>query len=134
MDYVDVRLRVRYADTDMMGIVYYGTYPVYLEVGRSEYMREKGFSYRRFEEMGYHLVVAGIEIKYYNPASYDDVLVVRTSVSNIQSRGLTFNYEVMKDGTTVARGKTRHICVNSARKPTRIPAPLLEVLKNDGVS
>ena len=134
MDYVDVPLRVRYADTDMMGIVYYGTYPVYLEVGRSEYMREKGFSYRRFEEMGYHLVVAGIEIKYYNPASYDDVLVVRTSVSNIQSRGLTFNYEVMKDGTTVARGKTRHICVNSARKPTRIPAPLLEVLKNDGVS
>ncbi len=134
MDYVDVPLRVRYADTDMMGIVYYGTYPVYLEVARTEFMREKGFSYRSVEEMGYRLVVAAMEIKYYNPAVYDDLLTIRTSVSDIQSRGLTFNYEIMKEGTTVVKGKTRHICVNADRKPTRIPAPLLQVLQNDGVS
>jgi acyl-CoA thioester hydrolase len=117
----------------MMGIVYYGTYPVYLEVARSEFMREKGLSYRSVEEMGYRLVVAAMEIKYYNPAVYDDLLTIRTSVSDIQSRGLTFNYEIMKDGTTVLRGKTRHICVNADRKPTRIPAPILQVLQNDGV-
>jgi acyl-CoA thioester hydrolase len=134
MDHVDVPLRVRYADTDMMGIVYYGTYPVYLEVARSEFMREKGFSYRSVEEMGYRLVVASMEIKYYNPAVYDDLLTIRTSVSDIQSRGLTFNYEIMKEGTTVVKGKTRHICVNADRKPTRIPALLLQVLQNDGVS
>src|SRR5208337_4419117 len=108
MGYVDVPLRVRYADTDMMGIVYYGTYPVYFEVARSEYMRGKGFCYRNFEEMGYHLVVSAMEIKYYNPALYDDLLLVRTEVSDIQSRGVTFNYTILKEGVTVVRGKTKH--------------------------
>ena len=69
MDYVDVPLRVRYADTDRMGIVYYGSYPAYFEVARSEYMREKGFPYRKLEEMGYFLVVAGMEVKYSTPPS-----------------------------------------------------------------
>ena len=87
MDCVDVPLRVRYADTDMMGIVYYGAYPAYLEVARNEYMREKGFTYRELEGMGYRLVVSGMKIKYYNPAVYDDLLLIRTSVSDIQSRG-----------------------------------------------
>jgi acyl-CoA thioester hydrolase len=134
MDYVDVPLRVRYADTDMMGIVYYGTYPVYFEVGRSEYMREKGFSYRNFEEMGYHLVVSAMEIKYYNPALYDDLLTVRTGVSDIQSRGVTFDYTILKEGVTVVRGHTKHICLNSGRKPTRIPLSLVQVLKDAGSS
>src|SRR5512135_2482064 len=77
--YVDVPVRVRYADTDRMGIVYYGTYPQYFEIGRSEFMREKGFTYRQFEEMGYHLVVTGIDIKYHNGDTYDDLLIDRTS-------------------------------------------------------
>jgi acyl-CoA thioester hydrolase len=134
MDYVDVPVRVRYADTDMMGIVYYGTYSVYLEVGRSEYMREKGFSYREFEKMGYNLIVSGMEIRYHSPAVYDDLLVVRTSIADVQSRGLAFAYEILKDGLTLVRGTTRHICVNAARKPTRLPAPLVQMLKNDGAS
>jgi acyl-CoA thioester hydrolase len=128
--YIDVPLRVRYADTDRMGIVYYGTYPVYLEVGRSEFMRAKGFPYRDLEEQGYHLVVTGIEIKYYNPAVYDDLLIVRTSVSDVQSRGVTFNYTVLRDEATVIQGKTRHICVTAERKATRLPAFLVEALKN----
>jgi len=132
--HVDVPLRVRYAETDMMGIVYYGAYPAYFEVARSEYMREKGFSYRSFEEMGYHLVVSAMEIKYYNPALYDDLLVVRTSVSEVKSRGVTFTYTILKEGTCVVRGKTQHICVNSGRKPTRIPLFLVQVLKDGGSS
>ncbi len=128
--YVDVPLRVRYADTDRMGIVYYGTYPVYFEVGRSEFMREKGFPYKELEEQGYYLVVTGIEIKYYNPALYDDVLSVRTSVSDVQSRGVTFNYTVLRDDVTVVVGKTRHICVTADRKPTRLPEFLVEVLRD----
>jgi acyl-CoA thioester hydrolase len=118
----------------MMGIVYYGTYPVYLEVARNEYMREKGLPYRELEEMGYRLVVSAIEIKYYNPAVYDDLLTVRTSVSDIQSRGVTFTYEILKEKVTVVRGKTRHICVNTERKPTRLPPPLVDIFKNDGAS
>jgi acyl-CoA thioester hydrolase len=128
--YVDVPVRVRYVDTDRMGIVYYGNYPAYFEVGRSEFMRTKGFPYRELEEQGFHLVVTGIEIKYYNPAVYDDLLAVRTSVSNVQSRGVTFNYTVLRDDVTVVVGKTRHICVTADRKPIRLPPLLIEVLRN----
>ncbi len=132
MGHVDVPLRVRYADTDMMGIVYYGTYPIYLEVGRSEYMRERGLSYRNLAEMGYDLVVSGLEIKYHSPAVYDDLLIIRTSIAEVQSRGCTFAYDVLKDGATVIRGRTRHICVNGARKPTKLPASLVRMLQDDG--
>lgn len=127
---VDVPVRVRYADTDKMGIVYYGTYPIYFEIGRSEYMREKGFAYRSFEELGYHLVVVNLEAKYYNSATYDDLLMVRTSISDIKSRGLTFNYEIYRDGVLVVSGKTKHICINSEKKTTSIPPHLLKILKD----
>ncbi|HUJ69837.1 MAG TPA: thioesterase family protein [Syntrophorhabdales bacterium] len=130
MDYVDVPLRVRYADTDQMGIVYYGAYPVYFEVARSEFMRHRGLSYRNLEELGYFLVVAGMEVKYYNPAVYDDLLFIRTSVSNIQSRGVTFEYLILRDSVTVVQGTTRHICVSSERKPRRLPHVLIESLQN----
>lgn len=133
MYYTDVPVRVRYADTDRMGIVYYGTYPIYFEMGRSEFMRERGFTYRQFEEGGYHLVVTGMEVKYLSSAVYDDLLVVRTSVSDVQSRGLAFNYTILKDGITVVQGKTRHICLNVERKPVRIPSFLATILKNVGL-
>jgi acyl-CoA thioester hydrolase len=127
---VDFPIRVRYADTDKMGIVYYGTYPVYFEIGRSEYMREKGFVYRNFEEQGYHLVVVNLEVKYYNSATYDDLLIVRTSISELKSRGITFCYAIYKDGTLVVEGKTKHICTNSERKSSSIPPHLLKILKD----
>lgn len=127
---VDVPVRVRYADTDKMGIVHHGSYPVYFEIGRSEYMREKGFTYRNFENEGYQLVVVNLEAKYYNSATYDDLLIVRTSVSDLKSRGLTFHYEVYKDGTLVVEGKTKHICINSERKSSSMPPHLLKILKD----
>jgi len=130
MDYVDVPLRVRYADTDQMGIVYYGAYPEYFEVARSEFMRERGLSYRSLEDLGYFLVVAGMEVKYYNPAVYDDLLTIRTSVSNIQSRGVTFEYLILRDSVLVVQAKTRHICVSSDRKPRRLPHVLIESLQD----
>lgn len=130
MDYVDVPLRVRYAETDMMGIVYYGSYPAYLEVARSEFMREKGFPYRKLEEMGFSLVVAGMEVRYLNPAHYDDILTIRTSVSEIQSRGVTFDYAIFRDTTAIVEAKTRHICVSADRKTCRLPTFIVEILKN----
>jgi acyl-CoA thioester hydrolase len=130
MDYVDVPLRVRYADTDQMGIVYYGAYPEYFEVARSEFMRERGLTYKELEDLGYFLVVAGMEVKYYNPAVYDDLLSIRTSVSNIQSRGVTFEYLILRDSVLVVQAKTRHICVSSGRKPRRLPHVLIESLQD----
>jgi acyl-CoA thioester hydrolase len=128
--YCEFPIRVRYADTDKMGIVYYGTYPIYFEIGRSEYMRERGFPYRELEEMGYNLVVVGLEAKYHNSAVYDDLLIVKTAISNLMSRGLTFHYEIYKDGTMIVDGMTKHICLNPDKKPVLLPPNLLEVLKD----
>jgi acyl-CoA thioester hydrolase len=128
--YVEAAVRVRYADTDRMGIVYYGTYPQYFEIGRSEFMREKGFTYRQFEEMGYHLVVTGIDITYHNGATYDDLLCVRTSVAEVKSRGLTFHYDIFKDGVSIVEGNTKHICVDGGRKAVRIPSAIAEIFRN----
>jgi acyl-CoA thioester hydrolase len=127
---VDMSVRVRYADTDKMGVVYHGTYSVYFEVGRSEYIRKKGFTYRDFEEMGYQLVVVELEAKYYGSGTYDDLLTVKTGISDLKSRGLTFHYEIYKNGNIIVEGKTKHICLNADRKPALIPSPLVEILKD----
>jgi acyl-CoA thioester hydrolase len=113
-----------------MGIVYYGTYPTYFEVGRSEYMRSKGFTYREFEDMGYHLVVVGMEAKYYNSATYDDLIIVKTGISELKSRGITFHYKIYKDNEILVEGKTKHICVTSSRKAVIMPPHLLKILKD----
>jgi acyl-CoA thioester hydrolase len=128
--FIETSLRVRYADTDKMGVVYYGTYPTYFEVGRAEYMREKGLTYREFEETGYILVVVGLEAKYHGSALYDDLLTVRTEIAELKSRGLTFHYEILRNGNLIVEGKTRHICVNDSRKAVLLPPRLLAVLKN----
>jgi acyl-CoA thioester hydrolase len=130
IELINVAIRVRYADTDKMGIVYHGTYPVYFEVGRSEYIRKKGFTYRDFEEMGYQLVVVGLEAKYYGSATYDDLITVKTGISELKSRGLTFHYEIYKNGNMIVEGKTKHICLNAGKKPVVIPSPLFEILKD----
>jgi acyl-CoA thioester hydrolase len=127
-DFIDVPVRVRYADTDMMGVVYHANYPVFFEIGRSEYMRQKGFTYREFEAMGYHLVVTGLEAKYYNSATYDDLLTVRTRISELQSRGLTFHYIIYRDKTLLVEGITKHLCTND-KKTVVIPPHLLNILK-----
>ena len=126
--FVDVPVRVRYADTDMMGVVYHANYPVFFEIGRSEYMRQKGFTYREFEAMGYHLVVTGLEAKYYNSATYDDLLTVRTRISELQSRGLTFHYMIYRDKTLLVEGITKHLCTHD-KKTVIIPPHLLNILK-----
>ncbi len=127
--FIDVPLRVRYADTDMMGVVYHANYPVFFEIGRSEYMRQKGFTYREFEDMGYHLVVIGLEAKYFNAATYDDLLTVRTRISELKSRGLTFHYIIYRDETLLVEGTTKHLCINNEKKPVVIPSHLLNILK-----
>jgi acyl-CoA thioester hydrolase len=127
---VDVPIRVRYADTDKMGVVYYGTYPVYFEMARSEYMRTKGFTYKEFEKQGYFLVVVDMAAKYHGNAGYDDLLTVKTSIPELKSRGLTFRYEVFKDDTLLVEGHTKHFCINSDKKTVAIPGHLLQILKN----
>ncbi|MCK9228774.1 MAG: thioesterase family protein [Syntrophorhabdaceae bacterium] len=130
LEFVEIPIRIRYADTDQMGIVYYGNYPAFFEVGRSEYMRQKGYPYRDVEDMGYYFVVVGLEAKYYSNATYDDVVIVKTRITELKSRGITFHYVVTRDGALVVEGSTKHICVNSNKKPVTIPQKIIEIFRD----
>lgn len=132
--WVDVPVRVRYADTDQMGVVYYGTYPIYFEIGRSEYMRAKGLTYREVEERGLQLVVVGMEARYYNSATYDDLIIVKTGVTELKSRGITFYYRIFKDTTLLVEGSTKHICINRDKKTVVLPQYIIDVIRADGRS
>lgn len=127
--FIDVPVRVKYADTDKFGIVYYGNYAIFFEKARTEYLRERGFTYRELEENGYHLPVIEFHAKYFKPARYDDLLIIRTSVEQIKSRAVVFNYEVFKDNEKIAEGKTYHICVNSDNKPISLPQSFINLLR-----
>ena len=116
-------LRVRYSETDKMGIVYYANYLVWFEIGRAEYCRARGFSYREMEENDdAFLVVAESYCRYKAPAYYDDELIVRTHITELSRRSLRFGYEIVRasDGQVVAEGETGHVVTDSERSRTLI--------------
>jgi len=135
-DYVDVDVRVRYAETDQMGVAYYGSYVVWFEVGRSAYCRAKGFSYREFEEMGYRLVVVDLRARYKGSAKYDDLIVVRTQLKELRNRMVTFAYRILKKDSNevIVQGETRHLCLNKRGNPGSMPEKFLNRLKSQHVS
>jgi len=131
-DYVDVDVRVRYAETDKMGVAYYGSYVVWFEVGRSAYCRAKGFSYRELEEMGYRLVVVDLRCRYKGSVTYDELIVVRTHLKDLKTRMVTFGYRILAKETqeVVVYGETRHLCINKRGNPGSMPEKFLNQLKS----
>ncbi|NDJ53126.1 MAG: acyl-CoA thioesterase [Chloroflexi bacterium] len=127
----ELRLRVRYAETDGMRIVHHANYPVYFEEARSELSREAGLPYAMMEAEGYAMAVAEINIRYLRPAIYDQELVVRTTVQKVGSRGVTFGYDVLLADTDVliATGSSKHVLVDQSGNPTRFPPAWLEQLR-----
>lgn len=119
-------LRVRYVETDAAGIAHHGAYIAWLEVGRVEWMRAGGASYAELEAEGYSLPVVELTIRYVSPARFDDLLTVRTALTDVRSRTVTFIYEVVTREAhprQLANASTRHICVYGgrvARLPERI--------------
>jgi acyl-CoA thioester hydrolase len=122
---VDLDLRVRYAETDRMGVVYYANYLVWFEMGRSEYCRQRGFHYLELEEQGYRLVVAEATCKYRQSARYDDLVTVRTFLHALRRRAVCFRYLVVRKGTgeTLVEGETKHLCIDAGNKVMTIPEP-----------
>ncbi len=117
-------LRVRYAETDKMGIVYYANYLVWFEIGRTEYCRARGFSYREMEEMeDAFLVVAESYCRYKAPAYYDDELLVRTRITELRRRSLRFGYEILRvsDAQIIAEGETGHVITDSTGRVRSFP-------------
>src|SRR5438309_8588089 len=124
-------LRVRYSETDKMGIVYYANYLVWFEIGRAEFCRARGFSYRDMEENeNSFLVVAESYCRYKAPAYYDDELLVRTHITELRRRSLRFGYEILRvpDGTVIAEGETGHVVTDSTGHVRSFPAGFAELL------
>jgi len=126
-------LRVRYEETDQMGVVYYSNYLVWFEVGRAEYMRSLGTSYKEFERRGVRIVVAEAYCRYESPAHYDDLIIVRTRLSEIRSRSLKYIYTVVRkaDEKQLASGYTTHVFVDKNGKSLKIPKWVLGFIKKN---
>ena len=117
------RVRVRYAETDKMGVVYYANYLVWFEVGRTDLLRESGWDYRAMEREGFALPVIEAHCTYRVPAKYDDELEVRTTGSLLSPVRVQFTYEIVRaaDAATLATGTTTHATLDRAGCPCRLP-------------
>ena len=117
-------MRVRYAETDNMGVVYYANYLVWFEVGRTDLLRNAGWSYREMEQEGFSLPVIEAHCEYSQAARYDDLLEIRTTGALLSPVRLRFEYEVARtaDATLLARGHTVHATLGRDGRPCRMPA------------
>lgn len=127
---VETELRVRYSETDRMGIVYHGAYVSWFEVGRTEFCRAAGLPYRRMEDDGLWILVTRVECVYRRPARYDDRIFVGARMTELSGRGLAFAYEVVNEGREkVADGTSRHVFADTNGKPVRAPAEVVGALE-----
>jgi acyl-CoA thioester hydrolase len=120
----ETTIRVRYAETDQMGVVYYANFFVWFEVARVEFMRQLGFSYKQMEiEDDSFVVVAKANCTYKHPAKFDDVVRIRTEIADSRKRTIAFHYEVFKDAPRVllATGDTLHVICDGHGRPKSLP-------------
>jgi acyl-CoA thioester hydrolase len=120
MSFYDFPHRVTYSETDQMGFVYYANYFVFFEIGRTELIRASGLPYRVLEEMGFFLPVIEASCRYLGPARYDDLLTIRSWVTEFKGLKLKFSYEIMRDGEKLAEGMTLHAFMDGSGKPKKL--------------
>jgi len=126
------RVRVRYAETDQMGVVYHSHYFIWFEVGRVELLRQLGFSYREMEgEDGCFIAVVDARCRYKAPARYDDEIIIRTQLKNVRESLLHFGYEAVRaaDGVLLAEGETTHMVIDDNMLRRSIPAKYMTVFQ-----
>jgi acyl-CoA thioester hydrolase len=123
------RLRVRYAETDRMGVVYYANYFVWFEVARTDWLRETGWSYREMEADGVSLPVIEAHCDYRQPARYDDEIDIRTRATLLSPIRIRFDYEVLRDGSVLSTGHTVHAGIDVDGRPCRLPRRVLDMLR-----
>ncbi|MGD2039930.1 MAG: thioesterase family protein [Anaerolineae bacterium] len=128
---VETTFRVRYAETDAMGVVYHANYLVWFEVGRGEYFRAMGQDYGDWEQRGYLLPVSEVYARFHAPARYSELITVRTRVETLRSRSLTLAYEIQATSTEqlLVSGWTKHICMGPDGRARRLPQDMLSLLE-----
>ena len=132
----EIKLRVRYSDTDQMGYVYYGRYASFYEIARVELFRSLGFSYKKLEEEGIGMPVIDMETKYVLPIKYDEQIKINTSIENLPSSRISFKYEVYNQNNELANtANTTLTFINLInKKPVRMPAELLDIIKSNFIT
>ena len=128
----ETRVRVRYAETDQMGVVYHANHFVWFEIRRVEMLRQLGFSYRDMEQAdGCFIAVADARCRYKAPAKYDDEIIVRTHLKNVRESIIHFGYELVRaeDGTVLAEGETTHVVTNAEMKRAVLPEKYMSVFR-----
>jgi acyl-CoA thioester hydrolase len=130
---VETTFRVRYAETDQMGIVHHAVYIVWFEEGRSAMMRAWGSHYADFEASGYYLTVVEVQARYLAPARYDRLVTVRSSITELRNRSMTFGYEVLDTETKqlLVTGQSKHICIDHQGRVTKIPQEWHEIFSRN---
>lgn len=117
----EITIRVRYAETDRMGLLHHANYLVYFEQGRTELLRSQGYSYKDMEDQGFLLVLTRIQVRYRRPARYDDLLTLRTIVARTTAVKIEHRYEVLRNGELLAEGETTLGCVNREGQVQLLP-------------
>jgi acyl-CoA thioester hydrolase len=119
----EIRLRVRYAETDAMGIAHHGSYIVYFEEGRTHYLRQRGGNYAAFERSGFYLAVTEVNARYIKAARYDQEIIVRCWITEMKSRTLTFDYAIVDAASheLLVTGFSKHLCITHDWQVTRLP-------------
>ncbi len=129
----ETRIRVRYAETDQMGVVYHSNYFIWFEVGRVELMRQLGFTYKEMErEDGCYIAVVDARCRYKAPARYDDEILIRTHLKNVRESLIHFGYEALRasDNLLLAQGETTHIVIDAEMTRRAIPEKYMAVFKD----
>ena len=128
----ETKIRIRYKDTDRMGVVYYGNYLTFFEVARAEFMRDLGLPYSQMEAKGYSLAVIEAGAKYHANVGYDALVSVMTKLSAPGRVRVRFDYRVLdEDGKLLVEGHTVHACIGDQMKPMRLPPHLTEVIREN---
>lgn len=126
-----LELRVRYAETDRMGVVYHSHYLIWCELGRTDYIRAGGMSYRAMEEAGVMLAVAEANVRYRAPARYDDLIRVETTLTDVSSRAVTFEYRILnaETGELLATASTLLVALDSSHRVAKLPVEIRQRLE-----
>lgn len=116
-----IQIRVRYAETDRMGLLHHANYLVYFEQARTELLRDAGATYKDLEDKGFLLVLTRVEVRYKRPAQYDDILTVRTTVERVTFVRIDHKYEVLRGDELIAEGTSTLACVDRDGRPQALP-------------
>jgi acyl-CoA thioester hydrolase len=121
--------RVNYSETDQMGVVYHARHVVWLDIARTDHLRQAGFSYRELEEQGIRLVVTDLSIRYIGAARYDDLVEIRCRVKEARSRRVIFSYRMEVGGAHIADAETTLMCLDHNHRLSRLPAAVIAALE-----